>query len=200
MGLLTFENKVKATSRETVRDLKANGIRVCMITGDNPYTASAVALKLGIIPAGSNVVLLDKAQGEGSYHGSALVFTGTDLARVSDAALGQVRVWARQSPQSKSRIIERLQQQGLSCMMVGDGANDSVAMKTADVGLSLAESEISVAGHFISKCKEPRSVLSLMRECRAGLSVGFIILKVTLYYSLAQVIWICNNRTRYRSL
>jgi Ca2+-transporting ATPase len=107
------------------------GIRTIMITGDYPNTAKAVALEIGLLQSGHEVL------------------TGADLDRMSDDILKneieQVDVFARVSPEHKLRIVDALQANGEVVAMTGDGVNDAPAIKRANIGVAMGITGTDVA-------------------------------------------------------
>src|SRR3970282_602830 len=100
---------------------QAAGIRVLMITGDHPATALAVARQIGV-PA-------------------VRVLTGEDLDEARGPALAralvEVDVFARVRPEQKLDLVEALQARGEIVAVTGDGVNDALALKRADVGVAM---------------------------------------------------------------
>ncbi|WP_323130983.1 cation-translocating P-type ATPase [Sinorhizobium medicae] len=99
------------------------GIRVMMITGDHPRTASRIAALLGIVENGTEAL------------------TGADLDAIDDAgfaaAVRATSVYARVAPVHKLRIVDALQADGNVVAMTGDGVNDAPALKAADIGIAM---------------------------------------------------------------
>ena len=95
-GLIGVADPIKATTAEAVRLLKESGVRIVMLTGDNPTTAASVA----------GVLQLDEV------HANVL-------------------------PQDKHAIVVRLQEEGHTVAMAGDGVNDAPALARADVGIAM---------------------------------------------------------------
>jgi P-type Ca2+ transporter type 2C len=97
------------------------GISIVMITGDNAVTARAVGEEVGLR--------------------SATVVTGPELEEMSDEELREVvddvDIFARTSPDHKTRILQTLQSKGHTVAMTGDGVNDAPAVKNADVGIAM---------------------------------------------------------------
>ncbi|WP_290819266.1 cation-transporting P-type ATPase [Halovivax sp.] len=97
------------------------GINVVMITGDNAVTARAVGEEVGLR--------------------STRVITGPELEEMSDEELREVvddvDIFARTSPDHKTRILQTLQGKGHTVAMTGDGVNDAPAVKNADVGVAM---------------------------------------------------------------
>ncbi len=112
-----------------VRSADTAGIRVVMITGDNPKTAMSIAKNIGM-----------KAEGE---------ITGTELNLMDDDELRQALqgevLFARTTPEHKMRIVKVLQQTGEVVGMTGDGVNDAPALKQADIGISMGVRGTDVA-------------------------------------------------------
>jgi len=102
--------------------------------------------------------------------------------------LSKAVVFARMSPESKASLIEALQSTGVSVGMCGDGANDCVALKTADVGISLSDAEASVAAPFTSRVSDISCVIKLLREGRAALTTSFQCFKFMALYSMIQFV------------
>ncbi|MFD1429597.1 HAD-IC family P-type ATPase [Lacticaseibacillus mingshuiensis] len=114
----------------SIKQMHKAGVRVVMITGDHPETASAIAATLGIAKR-------------------PRVVTGTELAQMDDAARFQAMttadVFARTTPADKLAIVTALQEAGNVTAMVGDGVNDAPALKKADVGVAMGVSGTDVA-------------------------------------------------------
>jgi len=127
-GFLTFIDRPKADAGASIAKLGSLGVTVKVITGDNPVVAGKVCRDLG----------LDVEQ----------VRTGAEVERLDDdglaAAIGHTTVFARISPDQKSRIIKVARRTGVDVAFLGDGVNDAVALHAADVGISV-ESATDVA-------------------------------------------------------
>jgi len=106
---------------DAIRDCHEAGIRVLMITGDNPVTAGAIGRELG---------LSDKR-----------IITGAELDKMSDAerteAVEEADIFARTSPANKLQLVEALQQKNHTVAMTGDGVNDSPALRSSDIGVAM---------------------------------------------------------------
>jgi Ca2+-transporting ATPase len=121
LGLVHLWDPPRDEVPAAVQAAQAAGIRVVMITGDHPATASAVA----------SMVTLPRPAAK----------TGEDLDRAGDAALAEVlrdtQVFARVRPEQKLAIVETLQRSGEIVAMTGDGVNDAPALKKSDVGVAM---------------------------------------------------------------
>ncbi len=120
-GFCVFVDPPKASAAAAIGRLKALGVRVKVISGDHEAVVRHVAQALRI-PAQA-------------------LLTGSDLAALSDPALAarveQVDLFARVSPDQKTRIIRALQARGRTVGFIGDGVNDAPAIRAAEVGVSV---------------------------------------------------------------
>ncbi|MHB9132164.1 MAG: cation-translocating P-type ATPase [Armatimonadota bacterium] len=128
-GLVGFYDPPRAEVPGALAELRQAGIRVFMLTGDHPATASAVAEQVGI----------DARQ----------VLTGAELealdARELSAALTDVAVFARITPEHKLRIVQALRERGEVVAVTGDGINDAPALREADIGVAMGETGADAA-------------------------------------------------------
>ena len=126
VGLVGMIDPPRPEARQAVDHCRQAGIRVIMVTGDHPVTASAVAREVGLIPPGQE---------------SHAVITGPELNQMSDPelkeALREARVFARVAPEHKLRLVDILKEQGEVVAMTGDGVNDAPALKRADIGVAM---------------------------------------------------------------
>lgn len=95
-------------------------------------------------------------------------------------------VFARMSPHQKQQLVEQLQSLQYYVGMCGDGANDSGALRSAHAGISLSDTEASVAAPFTSANANISCIPILISEGRAALVTAFGILKYMAMYSLIQ--------------
>ncbi|CAO1626310.1 unnamed protein product [Parajaminaea phylloscopi] len=98
--------------------------------------------------------------------------------------LVRAQVFARFSPELKAELVERLQEIGHTVAFTGDGANDTGALKGADIGLSLSDAEASVAAPFTSANDDISSLLDLMKEGRNCLATSTSLFKFLAVYSI----------------
>ena len=123
LGTVSLWDPPRPEVHDAIATAQAAGIRVLMITGDHPATASAIAADLGI-PA-------DRA------------LTGPELDDLDPAelsnAVADVHVFARVSPEHKLALVEALKARGEIVAMTGDGVNDAPALKRADVGVAMGQ-------------------------------------------------------------
>nr|XP_033777807.1 cation-transporting ATPase 13A2 isoform X5 [Geotrypetes seraphini] len=97
-------------------------------------------------------------------------------------------IFARMSPEQKTQLVHSLQDLKYCVGMCGDGANDTGALKAADVGISLSEAEASVASPFTSKVDNIECVPMVIREGRCSLTTSFVVFKYMALYSFTQFV------------
>jgi len=121
VGFLAFADPPKLDAARSLSRLRALGITVKVVTGDNDLVARKVCADLAMEVAG--------------------VVTGTDLDHLDDralaAALPGTTIFARVTPEQKSRIIRAQRSLATDVGFLGDGVNDAVALHDADVGISV---------------------------------------------------------------
>ncbi len=130
-ALVGIADPLRPEVPEAVETCGKAGIRVVMVTGDDPRTALSIARQCGIAETGGRV--LDAAE-----------FEEIPDESLPDAAAG-IAVLARARPLDKLRLVEALRARGEVVAVTGDGTNDAPALKTADVGLSMGITGTEVA-------------------------------------------------------
>lgn len=130
-GLLTFIDPPKADAAASISELKRLGVDVKVLTGDNLAVALNVCHEIGLVQRDEAI------EGEGPE-----AMTGSDLAKLIeekdfDQAVKHCKVFAKVSPDQKANIIASLKKQGHAVGMLGDGMNDCLALRKADVGISV---------------------------------------------------------------
>ncbi|GAA0941105.1 cation-translocating P-type ATPase [Actinocorallia libanotica] len=160
-GLLGLADPVRPTAAQAVGRLTAAGIRVCMITGDHPVAATALAAELGLVEGGEG--------GDGGRH----VMTGVELDALNDdelaARLPEAHVYARMSPAQKVRIVEALRRAGHVVAVTGDGANDAPAIRLADVGIALGTRATPAArdtADIVISDDRVETIVAAIAQCR----------------------------------
>ena len=130
-GLIGLVDPPREGVPEAVRRCHEAGIRVIMITGDHPHTASALAREIGL------------AQNPFAVTGDKLLtMSDTDLQLLLDEP---ELIFARTGADQKMRIVQALQRKGEIVAVTGDGVNDAPALKCADVGIAMGISGTDVA-------------------------------------------------------
>uniref|UniRef100_A0A669EG00 Sodium/potassium-transporting ATPase subunit alpha n=1 Tax=Oreochromis niloticus TaxID=8128 RepID=A0A669EG00_ORENI len=157
-GLMSMIDPPRAAVPDAVGKCRSAGIKVIMITGDHPITATAIARGVGIISEGNETVediaarLNVPVSEVNPRDAKACVIHGGELKDMTPEEIDDVLrnhteiVFARTSPQQKLIIVEGCQRQGAIVAVTGDGVNDSPALKKADIGVAMG-----IAGSDVSK-------------------------------------------------
>ncbi|XP_026139422.1 calcium-transporting ATPase type 2C member 1 isoform X2 [Carassius auratus] len=144
MGALTFLGLVgiidppRAGVKEAVAMLISSGVSVKMITGDSQETAVSIASRLGLYTKGSQSL-------------SGQEVDEMDIQQLSQI-VPKIAVFYRASPRHKLKIVKSLQNIGAVVAMTGDGVNDAVALKAADIGVAMGQTGTDV-------CKEAADMI-----------------------------------------
>jgi cation-transporting ATPase E len=121
IALVMFAEKVRPDAADTLAYFAAQGVELRVISGDNPRTVAAVAARVG----------LDDPSG--GYDARELPEDQEEMAEV----LEHNRVFGRVTPQQKRAMVGALQSKGHVVAMTGDGVNDALALKDADIGVAM---------------------------------------------------------------
>ena len=120
VAVLTFREQVRPDAAETLAYFREQGVGIRVISGDNPRTVAAIAREIG----------LDAGDG---FDARNLPEDDAELADVLDREI----VFGRVTPEQKKRMVVALQSHGHTVAMTGDGVNDALAIKTADIGIAM---------------------------------------------------------------
>lgn len=130
LGLIGLADPIRATVPPAITESRAAGMRVIMITGDYPATATSIARQAGLEPWNRYIA-------------------GPELAEISDAELQRrvrdVNIFCRAVPEDKLRIVSALKANGEVVAMTGDGVNDAPALKSAHIGIAMGGRGTDVA-------------------------------------------------------
>lgn len=122
LAVLRFSDELRPHLKETLEAFIQNGIDLKIISGDNPATVAALARQAG-------------------FTGDLTHLSGVEIAEMEDAQLAErvkdTVVFGRITPDQKERIVEILRQQGNYVAMIGDGVNDVLSLKKADMGIAM---------------------------------------------------------------
>lgn len=132
LGLFGLEDTPRPGIREQLKRFHEAGIRTVVITGDQPLTAESLARDLNF-GNGDEIITVDM--------GGDQPLSDEELTRLAAKA----QVFARVAPNDKKRIIEAIRNSGDIVGMVGDGINDSPALRASDVGIAIGKSGTDVA-------------------------------------------------------
>ncbi|HEX8730780.1 MAG TPA: HAD-IC family P-type ATPase [Ktedonobacterales bacterium] len=131
LGLVSLSDELRPEAREALSAFVQAGVSPKIISGDNAGTVAALARQAGL-PA------------------DALLVEGADLEKLSDEALGMTAesatIFGRITPHQKERIIRALRQRGHYVAMIGDGVNDVLSLKQADLGIAMRSGSQATRG------------------------------------------------------
>ncbi|KAF3975399.1 hypothetical protein CMV_001330 [Castanea mollissima] len=135
LGLVGIKDPCRPGVKKAVENCQNAGVNIKMITGDNVFTAKAIAIECGILRFGQDM--------------SGAVVEGVEFRNYTPMErmekVDKICVMARSSPFDKLLMVECLKQKGHVVAVTGDGTNDAPALKEADVGLSMGIQGTEVA-------------------------------------------------------
>ena len=170
VGLAGMYDPPRPEAKAAVGRCRAAGIRVVMITGDHPETATVIAREIGVATP------------------AEVALAGSALDRMSDEALRRrvatIAVYARVTAEHKLRIIRAWQANKAVVAMTGDGVNDAPAIKGADIGIAMGKSGTEVTKQAADMIITDDNFASIVAAVEEGRGIYDNIRK-TLQYLLA---------------
>ncbi|CAN5207907.1 calcium-translocating P-type ATPase, SERCA-type [soil metagenome] len=167
LGIVGIYDPPRIEVKEALEKARNAGIHVIMVTGDNEKTALAIAKEIGLVSKNETVL------------------TSEALSRLSDQELirliPRTTVFARATPQDKMRLVSVLQSQGIVVGVTGDGVNDALALKKADVGVAMGESGTEVAKEASDIVLTDDNFATLMKAVEEGRTIYHNIIKAIMY-------------------
>lgn len=136
LGIVGIKDPCRPMVKKAVETCQSAGVEIKMITGDNVFTAKAIATECGILK-------LDQQVEKGEVVEGVEFRNYTDEERMQKVDM--IRVMARSSPFDKLLMVQCLKKKGHVVAVTGDGTNDAPALKEADVGLSMGIQGTEVA-------------------------------------------------------
>ncbi|NTU78917.1 MAG: HAD-IC family P-type ATPase [Chloroflexales bacterium] len=122
LGLVSLSDELRPEAAETLARFRAAGVQPKIISGDNPETVAALAKQAGL-------------------PGDIKLVSGPELELMSEAAFEQAAleatIFGRITPQQKQRLVQALRRRGRYVAMVGDGVNDVLSLKQANLGIAM---------------------------------------------------------------
>jgi Ca2+-transporting ATPase len=153
LGLIGLADPIRPDVPAAIDQCRTAGIRVVMMTGDYPATASAIARRIGLEPA-------------------KRVMTGAEIDAADDAQLREhartINIFARLAPRQKLRLVGALKTNGEIVAMTGDGVNDAPALKAAHIGVAMGSRGTDVAREAAALVLVEDDFAALVQAVRAG--------------------------------
>jgi len=166
MGLIGLSDPIRENVPEAVAECYRAGIRVIMITGDYPVTATNIGREIGI-------------------KNPELYITGQDLETMTEEELGerikQVNIFARVVPEQKLKLVNALKRNDEIVAMTGDGVNDAPALKAAHIGIAMGEKGTDVAREASSLVLMDDNFASIVKAVRMGRKISDNLQKALAY-------------------
>lgn len=177
LGFVGIYDPPREEVKLAISQARAAGIKTIMVTGDNELTALAIAKEVGLIEKNEDVI------------------TGDDLAKLSDEdvkkILEKTRVFARTKPEDKLRLTNMLKKKGYVVAVTGDGVNDALALKRADVGVAMGESGTDVAKEASDIILLDDNYSTLVKAVEEGRTIYNNILKAVTYLLTGNLSELC---------
>jgi Ca2+-transporting ATPase len=155
LGLAGLVDPPRRDVVQSIEECRTAGIKVVMVTGDQPATAAAIARQTGIAGEGE------------ALHGSELKDPGEMSAGDRERIL-QTSVFARVSPEQKLHLVKLLQEEGRTVAMTGDGVNDAPALKKADIGVAMGKKGTDAARQVADMVLRDDAFSSIVAAVRHG--------------------------------
>jgi cation-transporting ATPase E len=122
LGLISLKDELRPEAKQALEAFIALGVRPKIISGDNPETVAALARQAGLT-------------------GDLTLVTGLELDALDDSQLAAIAeagsIFGRITPQQKERLVQALRAQGHYVAMIGDGVNDVLSLKQANLGIAM---------------------------------------------------------------
>ena len=124
VGIIFIKDEIRKGARDGLNLIKSAGINTIMVTGDSKETATSIAKEVGIVSNNADVIL-----------------SSNELSKINDDELKKIiprlKVVSRALPEDKKRLVLLSKELGLVTGMTGDGVNDCIALKKADVSFAM---------------------------------------------------------------
>lgn len=124
VGIIFIKDEIRKEAKDGLNLIKSAGINTIMVTGDSKETATSIAKEVGIVSNNADVIL-----------------SSNELNKINDDELKKIiprlKVVSRALPEDKKRLVLLSKELGLVTGMTGDGVNDCIALKKADVSFAM---------------------------------------------------------------
>jgi cation-transporting ATPase E len=131
LAIIQFSDRLRPQVKQTLAEFTSAGIELKIISGDNPDTVKALAVQAGLSREMKTI--------------SGLELATLDSAQFAQAALN-CTVFGRISPEQKARLVQTLRHQGKYVAMIGDGVNDVLSLKQANLGMAMESGDKATRG------------------------------------------------------
>lgn len=168
LGLIAFEDPVREDAKEAMELMRRANVRVVMVTGDHKGTAKAVAQKVNMVGGKKEIKIME----------------GGEIEKISAKGLPflteKIDIFARTTPSQKLAIMKAFQDKNYTVAMTGDGVNDALALKRANIGLSVGSgTEVAKEASDLVLINDSFSIIS--RAIEEGRTIVDNLKKVIIY-------------------
>ncbi|KAJ6857613.1 hypothetical protein NC651_039131 [Populus alba x Populus x berolinensis] len=162
LAIIGIKDPCRPGVRDAVRLCQNAGVKVRMVTGDNPQTAKAIALECGILNSEEDAVEPNVIEGRVFRE-----YEGLEREEIAE----KISVMGRSSPNDKLLLVQALKRRGHVVAVTGDGTNDAPALHEADIGLSMGIQGTEVAKESSDIIILDDNFASVVKVVRWGRSV-----------------------------
>ena len=124
VGIVFIKDEVRSEAKDGISLISKAGVDIVMVTGDSKNTAERIAIEVGIVRSDNDIILSSE---------EVKKLTDDEIKKI----LPNLKVVARALPEDKRRLVTLAKELGLVSGMTGDGVNDSIALKKADVSFAM---------------------------------------------------------------
>jgi len=167
IGFVGMIDPPRLEVKDSIREAKMAGITPIMITGDHKNTAVAIARQLDIADSIEQSI------------------TGAEIDELSEdefaRRIGEIRVFARVSPEHKVKIVQSLKKQNNIVSMTGDGVNDAPSLKSADIGVAMGITGTDVSKGAADMILTDDNFSTIVRAVREGRNIYDNIKKAVIF-------------------
>ena len=167
LGIVGIYDPPREEAKNAISEAAQAGIRIVMVTGDNPTTAKKIAEEIGLISEGE------------------LVLTHKEIENISDEELlkliPKTRVFSRMVPNDKLRLVRLYQKMGAIVAVTGDGVNDAPALSEANIGVAMGETGTDVAKEASDMVITDDNLLTIVKAIEEGRAIFDNIVKTVVF-------------------
>ncbi len=167
LGIVGIYDPPREEAKKAILEASQAGIRIVMVTGDNPITAKKIAEEIGLISEGE------------------LVLTHSEIENISDEELlkliPKARVFARMVPRDKLRLVRLYQKLGAVVAVTGDGVNDALALSEANIGVAMGETGTDVAKEAADMVITDDNLYTIVKAIEEGRGIYDNIIKTVVF-------------------
>lgn len=167
LGIVGIYDPPREEAKKAILESSQAGIRIVMVTGDNPVTAKKIAEEIGLI------------------EDEELVLTHQEIENISDEELlkliPKTRVFARMVPRDKLRLVRLYQKLGAVVAVTGDGVNDALALSEANIGVAMGETGTDVAKEAADMVITDDNLYTIVKAIEEGRGIYDNIVKTVIF-------------------